>query len=549
MIDPNVLAGLQNYVGAVPPPQMGITPDQLAGLQSYVGGGMPAMPGSDPIPSPVPGFTAGVSSPMPGELVDPGSPGQMSPGMSAASMPPIDAGGGVAPGAVGQLPGAVMGAAAGQAMPLDGSVPAAPAPAAPGGGGGGMGADPMAPARGDVADQMRTGLEEQNKAGTDAAIAQSAFAQEQQKQMEQMAAQQAQAEQQRKAAETKAFDEYTAVKNAAMQPDAQADPGKWWKDQSTFGKVMSALSLVIGTIGEATARAGGGNVQVGGMLNGVMSAIQKNVADQKEAIAAQRAQKKENLAIAGNAYAMARQRGLDDRQAEAAATTMHLNQLKAMSDSIAAKSNVEKVKADATAASALLEGKIVETETKARHDWQQDYLARQQNLIAQGNLSLARRNADRADAQFGLDVAKEARAGQTVDKDTKKLVNEVENSSGNLKNNLSTLRSLVKTHGTQEWTGNAESEMNRAIYNIAVDYAKLTDPGAVVRESDVKAMKELLFRPGDMFTMNSTVDGSLANFEQEIEQRRLQAYKVRGLGAPPDSSPSAVAGRLGATRR
>jgi hypothetical protein len=110
----------------------------------------------------------------------------------------------------------------------------------------------------------------------------------------------------------------------------------------------------------------------------------------------------------------------------------------------------------------------------------------------------------------------------------------------NLKSNASKLRALVKQHGTVETTGSAGGEMDRLIYEMAIDYAKLVDPDSVAREGEVSAAQkymlpirnEMLGIKG-MGINNDTAEQAISNYESALDDR------LRSRGVEP--TPTAVA--------
>ncbi len=102
----------------------------------------------------------------------------------------------------------------------------------------------------------------------------------------------------------------------------------------------------------------------------------------------------------------------------------------------------------------------------------------------------------------------------------------------NLKSNAQKLRSLVSEHGTTEVTGSAGPEMDRLIYEMAIDYAKLVDPDSVAREGEVAAaQKYMLPVRNEMMGVkgagirNETALQAIGNYEKALDDR----LKSRGL--------------------
>jgi hypothetical protein len=85
--------------------------------------------------------------------------------------------------------------------------------------------------------------------------------------------------------------------------------------------------------------------------------------------------------------------------------------------------------------------------------------------------------------------------------------------------------------------GPQNENMNRRIENIATDMAKLSDPSSVARPSEVEGFKRGLIEAG-IFKSNSTAKQILKDFESEVQSRANNAYKIRGVEMPNQSTSS-----------
>lgn len=108
---------------------------------------------------------------------------------------------------------------------------------------------------------------------------------------------------------------------------------------------------------------------------------------------------------------------------------------------------------------------------------------------------------------------------------------EIEERAANAAKSLAQLESLVGENGTFEAVGPHNAMLEGAITDYATDMAKLKDPTSVARESEVETEKKALFSPG-LKTRNATALELIKNAKQRVQQRRDEAYKVRGLRTP-----------------
>lgn len=97
--------------------------------------------------------------------------------------------------------------------------------------------------------------------------------------------------------------------------------------------------------------------------------------------------------------------------------------------------------------------------------------------------AFATRNKPRVDA---LEKVAEA------EKANRKIVGESGYRTDQLKMELGELKELVENNGTIEVSGPAGAEMDKKLYNIAIDYAKLVDPESIAREGEVAAAQKYM---------------------------------------------------------
>lgn len=106
-----------------------------------------------------------------------------------------------------------------------------------------------------------------------------------------------------------------------------------------------------------------------------------------------------------------------------------------------------------------------------------------------------------------------------------------------LQNNAEKLKQIVAQNGTMEVTGSAGTEMDRLIYEMAIDYAKLVDPDSVAREGEVDAAKKFMlpFResfmglgPKGLGTNNATAGAQIDNYVKALDDRLAMRNMAKG---------------------
>lgn len=135
-------------------------------------------------------------------------------------------------------------------------------------------------------------------------------------------------------------------------------------------------------------------------------------------------------------------------------------------------------------------------------------------------------------------AAEEAKAKAAADKKAQSVL-EIEDRYQNIKDRVEGLRTLINENGTYELVGPHNELMTQKLNDIAVDTAKLVDPGSVARESDINLAKKSL--PGvGVRQSNATALKLLQEFETDMGKRRANAYKVRGLDLPGGNAGGGV---------
>lgn len=115
---------------------------------------------------------------------------------------------------------------------------------------------------------------------------------------------------------------------------------------------------------------------------------------------------------------------------------------------------------------------------------------------------------------------------------------EVQDRYNNIKEQIGQIKAQVEKSGTYDLTGPHNALLEQRLTSIATDMAKLVDPNSVARESEVEAFKKMLFSPS-AWMQNKTALGVLDGFDQMVDQRIDNAYRVRGLEGSRLPGPNA----------
>jgi hypothetical protein len=164
------------------------------------------------------------------------------------------------------------------------------------------------------------------------------------------------------------------------------------------------------------------------------------------------------------------------------------------------------------------------------------------NRKASQDAIIAQRKADQAnkDREFGLKEKELALKSAKQPADIKS-DNEVAYRYNSLKQKAADLKALVQKHGTNVMTGPEGTEMDRAIYQMAVDYAKLVDPDSVAREGEVAAAQKYMlpFREyGGLTTSNDTAVSQIDGYVADLDKRLAAKEAATGRSiAGADKTP------------
>jgi hypothetical protein len=148
------------------------------------------------------------------------------------------------------------------------------------------------------------------------------------------------------------------------------------------------------------------------------------------------------------------------------------------------------------------------------------------------------RKEDRADAdrirKEQMDYAnslKDKDRAEAKSEKAKQGMAEVDQRANTILQNIDLLENQLKTSGTYELFGEGNDVMSSRVGDIAVDAAKLKDPGSAALPGEVEREKKSLIEP-DPFALRSTQLKKLEELKRSVEARRQEAYKVRGLMPP-----------------
>jgi hypothetical protein len=146
------------------------------------------------------------------------------------------------------------------------------------------------------------------------------------------------------------------------------------------------------------------------------------------------------------------------------------------------------------------------------------------------------------EARGGPGSSRDKAATATTEK-KKQQVLEVDGFSANIKRNIRLVKDQIAKSGTFELTGPEGAIITRRLNDIAIDLAKLKDPGSVAKETEVESERRSLVDTGFLgaFTRDETAQAVLAELDADVDRRREEAYLVRGLdmGAPARTATTA----------
>jgi uncharacterized protein (DUF305 family) len=87
------------------------------------------------------------------------------------------------------------------------------------------------------------------------------------------------------------------------------------------------------------------------------------------------------------------------------------------------------------------------------------------------------------------------------------------------------LYNAIKEEGTMNLTGPHDTKLQRLIYEIAIDYAKLVDPGSVAREGEVAAAQKFMLPVTGFWIKNNTALKTIDDFRKSVRSRKNDFLK------------------------
>jgi hypothetical protein len=301
----------------------------------------------------------------------------------------------------------------------------------------------------------------------------------------------------------KTMADHRAAQDEMRNINTTVDPGRFWASRSTGGKIAGIIGLALGAFGAAS----DGVNRAAQMIS---QAIDRDLDAQKAEHTFRLAKGKESVGAAQSAYGMARQRFGDEVASGAAAKADLLALAENSLKKISLTSASPAAQAQALALAGQLQAKRGELENAAAN-------------TAFDNTTQRRL----ADAQ----LAKPPPGAQTA----ANALTEIESRNSTIHQSGKKLLALIDAYGTSETiTPGIEGQMSQLVTDMAVDAAKLKDPGSVARPGEVELELKGLFSPG-MMQRDASAKAKIQAFLDNAEQRRTTAYSVRGL--PPPRNP------------
>lgn len=146
-----------------------------------------------------------------------------------------------------------------------------------------------------------------------------------------------------------------------------------------------------------------------------------------------------------------------------------------------------------------------------------------------GLLSRSERDLDqfKKKEQIKQEVQSDAKKAEEIKK-KKSSVLELQEREANILKTIDELEKMIGEKGTYELFGSHNQDLDRKVDQVATDTAKLMDPDSVARPNEVEMAKRGLVTSGPL-QRDSTAISALKNFKNEVQNRVLNAYKVRGI--------------------
>ena len=113
---------------------------------------------------------------------------------------------------------------------------------------------------------------------------------------------------------------------------------------------------------------------------------------------------------------------------------------------------------------------------------------------------------------------------------------EVDSRHSNMTENLKNIRDMISSKGTFEAFGPHNAKLDGALYDLAVDYAKLVDPATAAREGEVASAKKYLLpirESNGMGMKNATAIALVDEFQKKIDNRKkfiLESFNQHKAG-------------------
>lgn len=172
----------------------------------------------------------------------------------------------------------------------------------------------------------------------------------------------------------------------------------------------------------------------------------------------------------------------------------------------------------------------VREQSEAKRDAAQRYkegmeASARERALTRSEMREARREA-RVDAASIRAGEHELRRREKLEDEERKKVEEGKKSDSefnqrhdNIKKNLDDLEALVDEYGTEELFGSESGQMDSLIYDVALDYAKLVDPGSVAREGEVASAKKYMLPVKGWFTSEKTAKEHIQKMRNAVDTR------------------------------
>jgi len=157
------------------------------------------------------------------------------------------------------------------------------------------------------------------------------------------------------------------------------------------------------------------------------------------------------------------------------------------------------------------------------------------------------RSDARADKAFQNQVKLDEKQKVSDEKNAASVL-EIKGRALNIDQQLELVENQILAKGTSELFGEEDEVMSRRINEVAIDIAKLMDPGSVARPSEVESILKGLISPSATKMTNKSAIKLIRTARSDVKNRLQIAYDIRGLKNPNAIVPGEIADNMSIKR-